>query len=360
MSLSERLSQRLQKAWYSPSGKDWLSIALLDLSWMYGAAVKIRRKLYSSGVMNSTRLPVPVIVVGNVIAGGAGKTPIVIEVAKLLAQQGYQPGIVSRGYGRKATGVLEVLADTHVLESGDEPALIKSAQRAPVFVASERVEAAQALLAAYPETDVIVCDDGLQHLALQRDIEICVFDERGVGNGRLLPAGPLREAWPRAVSKPDEAWPRAVSNSGEAWPREVDFVLHRGGFESGFTIQRQLADHALQADGSRIDLKDLADKNLIALAGIAQPEAFFSMLRERGVPLTETIALPDHYDFNSILRIFDKGQWLICTEKDAVKLWQMPLAQQCHIIAVPLLVSLPEAFTRALLEKLSSLQSTRS
>lgn len=329
-------SERLQKAWYAPSGKDWLSIALLDASWLYGALVKLRRKLYSAGVMHSTRLSVPVIVVGNVIAGGAGKTPIVIELARLLARHGYRPGIVSRGYGRSSAAVIEVLADTPVSDSGDEPALIKSALSAPVFVASERAEAARALLAQYPDTNVILCDDGLQHLALQRDIEVCVFDERGVGNGRLLPAGPLREAW----------------------PREVDFVLHRGGLGSGFLTERRLADHAMQADGSQLPLAELAGKAPIALAGIAQPQAFFNMLEERGIRLEETIALPDHYDFNSMVRAFHQGQWLICTEKDAVKLWRTPLAQSCHIVAVPLQVGLPPEFSSALLEKLSSIQAT--
>jgi tetraacyldisaccharide 4'-kinase len=336
MGFSERLSNRLQRSWYSPK-KDWLSLALLDVSWVYGGLVKLRRKLYASGVMNSTRVPVPLIVVGNVIAGGAGKTPIVMALAKLLQEQGWQPGIVSRGYGRKGSGVLEVLPNTPVSESGDEPALIKSALNAPVFVADERAEAALALLAAHPQTNVILCDDGLQHLALQRDIEICVFDERGIGNGRLLPAGPLREAW----------------------PRDVDFVLHRGGFDAGFEIERRLADHALLADGSRIPLSDLAQQELTALAGIAHPESFFSMLRERGLSLKETIPLPDHYDFNSAPRTFHAGEWLICTEKDVKKLWGSPLAWQCNIAAVPLQVHLPEAFTAALLEKLSSLQSLK-
>jgi tetraacyldisaccharide 4'-kinase len=193
------------------------------------------------------------------------------------------------------------------------------------------------LLAAHPEVNVILCDDGLQHLALQRDIEICVFDERGVGNGRLMPAGPLREAW----------------------PRDVDFILHRGGLSTGFEIKRRLADHSQLADGSHISLTDLAQHDLTALAGIAQPEAFFSMLRERGLRLKETIPLPDHYDFNSMLRTFHAGDWLICTEKDAVKLWKTPLAQQCTIVAVPLQVSLPTEFTTALLEKLSSIQQVK-
>lgn len=342
-----RFSERLQKSWYSPKS-DGLSLALLDLSWVYGGLVRLRRKLYSSAVLHSTRLPVPVIVVGNVIAGGAGKTPVVMALAQLLIERGWQVGIVSRGYKRKGGGILEVLADTPVSDCGDEPALIKSALRhgnVPVFVGQDRSDAALSLLAVHPQVNIIVCDDGLQHLALQRDIEICVFDERGIGNGRLLPAGPLREPWPRATV-----------HDGEASPRQVDFILHRGGMPSGYAIERHLADHAMFANGSQISLADLAQQDLTALAGIAQPEAFFSMLRERGLNLKETISLPDHYDFNSSPRIFNAGEWLICTEKDAVKLWKMPLAQQCTIVAVPLHVHLPAAFTAALLEKLSSMQ----
>lgn len=332
-------SERLQNSWYSPKS-DWLSLALLDVSWLYSGIIKLRRRLYASSVLHSTKLQVPVIVVGNVIAGGAGKTPVVIELARFLKSQGWRPGIVSRGYGRQNSDVLEVLADTPISESGDEPALIKRALSAPVFVASKRAAAAQALLAAYPQTNVILCDDGLQHLALQRDIEICVFDERGIGNGRLLPAGPLREPW----------------------PREVDFILHRGGMSQGFQIERRLADHATLADGSHIPLADLAQHELTALAAIAHPENFFRMLRERGLSLKETIPLPDHYDFNSAPRTFHAGEWLICTEKDAVKLWQTPLAQLCKIAAIPLHVNLPEIFTTALVnklgEKLSSLNSS--
>lgn len=326
-------AKRLQASWYAPSRGDWLSLALLDVSWAYRGLMALRKKLYASGALSSERLPVPVIVVGNVIAGGAGKTPIVIEMARWLERQGIHCGVVSRGYGRRAKQVLEVRADTPITDSGDEPALIRSAQNAPVFVASERVEAALALLQAYPQTQVILSDDGLQHLALQRDIEICVFDERGLGNGRLLPAGPLREPWPRAV----------------------DFVLHRGGIEGGFAVQRRLSDHALALDGSRIALRDLAGHSLVAGAGIAQPERFFGMLVEAGLTLQETIAWPDHYDFHSNPISIDEGQTLICTEKDAVKLWRLPLAQRCRILAVPLQVELPEAFRRALLEKLSSL-----
>jgi tetraacyldisaccharide 4'-kinase len=333
-------SKRLLKSWYSPK-KDWLSTALLGLSLMYSSIVWLRRKLYARGMIKSIRIPTPVIVVGNVIAGGAGKTPVVMALAQFLARQGWQPGIVSRGYrrqgGRKSSSVLEVLADTPISHSGDEPAVIKRTLNTPVFVAQNRSDAALALLAAHPQTNIILCDDGLQHLALQRDIDICVFDERGIGNGRLLPAGPLREAW----------------------PRQVDFILHRGrsapGLTAGFEIQRRLADDAVLADGTTIALTDLGQQELTALAGIANPEAFFSMLRERGLNLKETFPLPDHYDFSSNLRICHQCQWLICTEKDAVKLWKTPLSKKYKIAAVPLQIVLPEAFTTALLEKLSSL-----
>jgi tetraacyldisaccharide 4'-kinase len=333
-----RFSQRLQNAWFHPSKTHWLSLAFLDVSWLYGSLIKLRHKLYAKGCKRSTQLRVPVIVVGNVVAGGAGKTPVVMALAKLLRDEGYQCGIVSRGYGRSSSGVMEVKADTPVSDSGDEPALIQSTLGLPVFVGNERAQAALALLAAYPQTQVILCDDGLQHLALHRDIEICVFDERGIGNGRLLPAGPLREHW----------------------PRKVDFILHRGGMDTGlqasFQIERRLADFAVTADGSHISLAELAAHDGTALAGIAHPENFFSMLRERGLKLQETIGLPDHYDFDSLKPMWNVRKWLICTEKDAIKLWKTPLAQQCSIVAVPLQLNLPEAFTQALLEKLSLLQ----
>jgi tetraacyldisaccharide 4'-kinase len=329
-----RLSQRLQQAWWRTDGhKDWLSIALLDLSWLYGAVVRLRRKLYASGVMHSTRVKIPVIIVGNVIAGGAGKTPVVIEITRYLQSLGYRPGIVSRGYGRRSKDLIEVRADTSVTNSGDEPALIHAATGAPVFVAADRAEAATALLATHAEVNVILSDDGLQHLALQRDIEIIVFDERGIGNGRLLPAGPLREPW----------------------PRQSDFVLHRGGFKQGDEISRQLAEHAIRPDGTQVSLQSLIHQPVQALAGIAQPEAFFSMLRDKGLHIANALALPDHYDFNSKLSNILPDQPLICTEKDAIKLWRLPSFREQEILAVPLQVQLPSAFTQALQAKLSSL-----
>ncbi len=357
--LRARLAARLQRSWVQ---RDWLAFALLDVSWAYRGLVALRRFLYVRGVLKSYRVPVPVIVVGNVVAGGAGKTPVVIETVRFLKAQGWQPGVVSRGYGREmARGkhwvAVQVLENTAVLASGDEPALIRQATGAPVCVATRRRDAARALLAAHPGVNVIVCDDGLQHLALQRDIEVCVMDDRGVGNGWLLPAGPLREPWPRAVDfvlqtlpvAPDRAatpfTPQATGQDGTVAP---PLPLAAA---ASYQIQRHLATFALRADGTQVPLADLAGESVVAVAGIAQPEAFFAMLRAQGLTLQETISLPDHYDFSSWSRDIPLGCTLICTQKDAAKLW----LKHPQALAVPLVVDIPAPFFAALLKKLSSL-----
>jgi tetraacyldisaccharide 4'-kinase len=322
-------ASRLQSAWLR---RGLLTCLLWPLSLLYAAIFAVRRLLYRLGWLRTERVPVPVIVVGNVIAGGAGKTPVVMVVVQHLRERGLQVGVVSRGYGRRTEDCREVLGNSDPLDVGDEPALIHHATRAPVFVARTRIEAARALLAKHPATQVIVSDDGLQHLALDRDIEICVFDDRGIGNGWRLPAGPLREAW----------------------PREVDLVLHSGAqpaFVGGYTATRRLAPYALARDGSRVPLDSLVGQPLIATAAIARPEGFFEMLRARGLTLAETVALPDHYDFDGWQRSRATGQTLVCTEKDAVKLWR----QAPDALAVPLEFAPSPEFFDALDAKLSSL-----
>lgn len=335
-SLRERFTQRLLEAWYpaDPTRTDWLSIALLDLSWVYRGLSGVRRWLYARGIFESERFALPVVVVGNVIAGGAGKTPVVIELVRHLQARGLAVGVVSRGYGRKSREVVEVRLDTPIQDSGDEPALIHRATGAPVFVSTQRIEAAAQLLAAHPGTQVIVSDDGLQHLRLQRNIEIVVFDARGVGNGRLIPAGPLREPWPRPAQT-------SLQNAQNP-PAPTRLTLHTGGMD-GHLIERRLADHALHHDGRRVPLSELKEP-VIAAAGIAHPAAFFDGLRALGLQLQETHALPDHYDFDSWSRAFSLGSWLICTEKDAVKLWTRYPEQRERILAVPLLLQLPPDF----------------
>lgn len=301
----------LIQSWQHRSILAWL---LWPISLLMGFLVRIRQGLYMTGMLKRHSVPVPVVVVGNVVAGGAGKTPVVMAVVRHLQANGLRPGVISRGYGRRTQDCREAHADSLARDVGDEPALIKRATSVPVFVARQRIDAALALLAQYPDTNVVVCDDGLQHYALERDIEICVFDDRGVGNGFLLPAGPLREPWPR-------------------W---VDLVLHTGAHPAftGFTAQRALATYAMRADGSRVELASLvkSEKPLLALAAIAQPQAFFTMLETQGLVLEQTQALPDHYEFDNWLRPSNKSYILICTEKDAVKLWE----KHPDALAVPL------------------------
>lgn len=325
----------LVQAWQQ---RGWLARLLWPLSWPMHVLVRLRRWCFRSGLCRSEGVAVPVIVVGNVIAGGAGKTPVVMALVRHLQAQGRQPGVVSRGYGRQTRDCREVFDHSPAGDVGDEPLLIRRATGVPVFVAPRRIEAARALLTHHPATDVLICDDGLQHLALRRDIEICVFDERGVGNGWLLPAGPLREPW----------------------PRPADLVLLNAPVPGlrGFSAKRSLRPHARRADGSRIELASLAQPGqlpLIAVAGIARPQAFFDMLRELGLPLTQALALPDHFDFSHWSPPAGQPCTLLCTEKDAVKLWpRFPLA-----LAVGLELAPEPAFFQALDRLLAGVTDTK-
>ena len=326
----------LIKGWAQRGLCCWL---LMPFALLFGTLAALRRSLYRTGVFKSGRVPIPVLVVGNVLVGGSGKTPIVIALVRHLQSRGMKVGVISRGHGRLAKDCREVIQDSAIEDVGDEPALIQQATAVPVFVAAERIEAATALLARYPQTELIISDDGLQHLGLERDLEICVFDDRGIGNGCLLPAGPLREPWPRSV----------------------DWVLHSGlqpAF-AGFRASRTLAPYAIRADHSQIALKQLAQENakpLLAVAAIAKPQDFFDMLRAQGLVLTKTIALPDHDDFANWAEHDHTAYAVLCTEKDAVKLWH----KQPDALAVPLLITLEADFLRQLDARLSTLLASGS
>ena len=307
-----------------------LSFLLRPLSFGTGLLVMLRRHLYRLGVCKTQRVGVPVIVVGSVFAGGSGKTPVVVEIVRHLRSHGLRPGVVSRGYGRISRACLQVHDDSRVAAVGDEPLLIRQLTAAPVFVATTRIAAARALLAVFPDTDVLLCDDGLQHLALQRDIEVCVFDERVAGNGLLLPAGPLREPW----------------------PRRCDLILapHRlTGYDSHI-VQRSLCDLATRRDGTSVALEQLARavgearSALWAVAGIARPDQFFNMLRARGLVLQGTIALPDHARVSPQDLLPAGANTLLCTQKDAEKVW--PLRPEA--LAVGLRLQLEAGFWTAL------------
>ena len=315
------MHEALQRAWRR---RGPLACLLWPLSLLYGLLAALDRAAYRLGLRESARLPVPVLVVGNVVAGGAGKTPALLAILAHLHARGVRAGVVSRGYGRRDRDCVEVTAQSDAARVGDEPLLIRQRSSVPVFVAPRRADAGRALLAAYPATQILLSDDGLQHHALQRDIELCVFDERGVGNGWLLPAGPLREHW----------------------PRKVDLVLTHGDPPgiAGHAMQRRLSDWASRADGTRIALASMRGQRIRAIAGIAQPEVFFRMLREQGLDLERCDALPDHHDFERDTGAPDDGYSLVCTEKDAVKLWR----HRPDAWTVALEVELPASFWPAL------------
>jgi tetraacyldisaccharide 4'-kinase len=322
------LHHHLPRIWASRQAIAWL---LTPLSILYGIALLLRRQSYQWGLKKRHRLHVPVVVVGNVVAGGAGKTPVTLAIVAHLQAQGWHPGVISRGHGRRTHDTRQVDNDSHPADVGDEPLLIRQKTHVPVWVARLRADAGMALLQAHPETDILVCDDGLQHWALARDVDICVMDDRGIGNGWLLPAGPLREPW----------------------PKPVDFLLHTGANQipGGFQAHRQLADWAVDAQGRRVALNSLLDQPVDALAGLARPEGFFRLLRDKGLNLHETLALPDHFDFEAWTRRA-LTRPLLCTEKDAVKLWR----HQAQALSVPLVLQIEPDFWSALDQRLLSLK----
>ncbi len=321
----------LPRIWMRRGLLAWL---LLPLSWVYAGLWQARRAAYRLGCLSTGHPGGFVIVVGNVIAGGAGKTPTTIAIVQHLRRLGLSVGVVSRGHGRRSRLIHGVHATSTPAEVGDEPLLIQRRSGVPVWVGASRLETAQQLLRVHPEVQVIVCDDGLQHLKLQRDLEICLMDNRGVGNGWLLPAGPLREPW----------------------PRRVDLLLHTDGQlgeppnHRGFVARRELATVAVNAWGQSRPLHSLAQQPVDAVAGLARPQAFFDMLQASGLTLADTYALPDHDPFTE-WQPTRTNRPLLCTEKDAVKLW----AHQPEAWAVPLQMVPEPGFWLALEARLRQL-----
>jgi len=332
------LSLRLQRAWLARGALAW---ALLPLAGLYGALVALRDLAFQAGWRRIDRLPVPVIVVGNLIAGGAGKTPTCLALVDLLRQHGWTPGIVSRGYGGQSGDVVVLVTpDTPASACGDEPLLMQRRSGAPVAVGRRRAQAGRALLAAHPAVDVIVCDDGLQHRQLARDAQVIVFDERGAGNGWLLPSGPLREPMPSALPARSVLLYNAPAPSTPL---------------PGHVVQRRLGRFTpLQAwrDGGTVDTDagaELRGRRLVAAAGLAHPQRFFSMLRDAGLDIAE-LPLPDHHDFAALPWPSDTAD-VVVTEKDAVKLDPARLGTT-RVWVATLDFQLPPAFTADLLSLL--------
>ncbi|MFG6429607.1 tetraacyldisaccharide 4'-kinase [Roseateles sp. LYH14W] len=286
-----------------------LSAALLPLSWLYRALLALRTLAYRLGLKRTETLPVPVIVVGNWIVGGAGKTPTTLALLDLLRARGLRAGVISRGYGREVDGIHLVTRASTARQAGDEPLLIHLRGRVPVAVGRDRVAAARALVAAHPDLDLLVSDDGLQHWRLPRALSLLVFDERGLGNDRLLPAGPLRQP-------PDK-------------PTANQLVVYNAPQPStalpGFVAQRRLTGAVPLADwwaGRPADMAALlalrGKPGLVACAGLARPQRFFDMLTSLGLAF-EPLPLQDHADFSALPWPAGTAGVLL-TEKDAVKL----------------------------------------
>ncbi|MGD9153007.1 MAG: tetraacyldisaccharide 4'-kinase [Gammaproteobacteria bacterium] len=312
------------KIWYRHS---ILSYLLLPLSWLFWLIIIIRRWLYQKKIKTICHFPVPIIIVGNITVGGTGKTPFVIWLANLLVQQGFRPGIVSRGY--KAQNLREprlITSTSKVTESGDEPLIIARHTNCPIAIAPNRCKAVKLLIEQY-NCDIIISDDGLQHYALARDIEIAIVDgQHKFGNGFLLPAGPLREPISRLKS--------------------VSFIIYN-------TIDMHLRPAVMLAavndSKQHLNIKEILDQTIHAVAGIGNPQRFFATLRNLGLQIIEH-PFPDHHNFKPKDIDFGQDTLVIMTEKDAVKCAQF--SDQRHWF-LPVNAELEQDFTNNLLSRIS-------
>lgn len=326
--MKKTVARWLEDAWYREM---YLSTLFAPLSMLYVDGIRLRRWLYRKGMLKSTRLPVPVIVVGNISIGGTGKTPLVIWLAGFLKQQGYNPGVISRGYGGQDNlQPQRVTPYSDARQVGDEPILLAQHCDCPVMIGIDRVAAAQALLDG-GGVDIILSDDGLQHYALQRDIEIVVVDgQRRFGNGYCLPVGPLREPPERL--------------------REVDLVVVNAGETEGEQLAMQCFGSQIinLKTGEQQSLSTLKGKHCHALAGIGNPQRFFDQLLAGGLHL-EPHAFPDHYLFSADEIKFNDDWPVLMTEKDAVKCRNF--ADENHWY-LPISAQLPDSFGERLLQLL--------
>lgn len=306
----------------------WL---LWPVSLAFGAAVTVRWLLYRLRLRRSERADVPVIVVGNLTAGGSGKTPLVLWIAEFLKAAGWKPGIVSRGYGGSVSEPRAATIASDPAEVGDEPMLLARRSGCPVWVAPERIAACRALRAQHPECNVIVLDDGLQHYALARDLEIAVVDARGFGNGFLLPAGPLREPRSRL--------------------RTVDAVVaHGAGDVKGYSMRLEGGDLVRLGDAREVQpAKAFAGQKVHAVAGIGDPKRFFLHLAKLG-PKVVPHPFPDHHAFSAADLEFGDQAPVVMTEKDAVKCKRFAKPQ--HWV-LPVRAVLDPSFGDWLLKRLS-------
>ena len=320
-----KLHQIVERHWQRPY--PLLSLLLKPFSWLFGKIAAKRWRDFLAGRLKSEKLPVPVVVVGNIHAGGVGKTPVTAALVNGLTARGIRVGIVSRGYGREGGGTYVLNEQSTAAQAGDEPLLLYRQTGAPVAVGARRAEAGRALLAAHPDIQVIVADDGLQHYALQRDVEIAVFPAADTGRSDLdlLPNGSLREPLSRLDSVD-----AIVVSGGQA---DASFAPSENMFHSRIETGRI---YRLNNPSELLDTGRLKNQTVVAVAGIAKPERFFDSLRNMGITLNQTVALPDHADIAAA--DLPDADVVIITEKDAVKfsdglnlnhVWVLPV---CAII----------------------------
>jgi tetraacyldisaccharide 4'-kinase len=348
------LESILTRAWLA---RGPLACALWPVSLLFRGLSGVRAALFRAGVLTSSRLPVPVVVVGNIFIGGTGKTPLTIWLVQALQQAGMTPGVISRGFGGAAgTAPGLVTAASTPQQVGDEPLLIAQRTGVPVMVGRDRAATGRALLAAHPGIDILVTDDGLQHYALQRDVEIILFDGRGAGNGWLLPAGPLREPRSRrrdfTVINAPQLTPELLASvgvppghagqAGQGLPANAGQMLLVG------DCAEQLRDRS-----QRRPLADLRQPGLriAAAAGIGNPARFFGMLRNAGLDITE-LPLPDHHDFLDRPFAGLDADLILMTEKDAVKCAQIEeLRDDPRLWVVPVTARITAALAEHIVEK---------
>ena len=327
----------LERCWYDEHPLAW---TLIPLSWLFGLLAALRRLAYRLGLFTVHEVGVPVIVVGNITVGGSGKTPLTEYLVRLLREAGYRPGVVSRGYGGKAEQwPQQVRPDSDPYMVGDETVLLARRCGCPVAAGPDRAAAARALREHY-DIDVVVSDDGLQHYALARDVEIAVIDgERRFGNGRLLPAGPLRES-PRRLASVD----MVVANASSRGPS----------LRGEFAMELEAADAVNLADErSRVPLDAFAQTGVHGVAGIGNPQRFFRALEHHGL-WVDAHPFPDHHAFVEGELEFDDDRPVLMTEKDGVKYLRYASSRHWYL---PVTARLDEAFRIRLLALLK--RSTR-
>lgn len=333
---NKELSELIETSWRRKNALFYL--VLVPLSWVFAVLIRLRRGLYQYGIVKSYAMPVPVIVVGNINLGGNGKTPVVMWLVEQFKQHGYRPGVISRGYGGRVKTPTSVNVNSNTSVVGDEPVLIASRCDCPVWVGRRRVDVATELLKAHPDCNIIISDDGLQHYALKRNVEIAVTQpEQHDGKLRLLPAGPLREPLKRLNAVDVIICNSEVSN-GQQW-------------QSPWFAMQLIGDQFYNLVDSNIKAStaDFKHKSVKAIAGIGKPARFFEHLNKLGLSFA-SVSFDDHHAFTAQELASIKCDALVMTEKDAVK---CKAFAQAHHWVLPVKANIDAGLMSLILDKIA-------